>query len=192
MKLSIITVCKNSEYSIERTIESVINQTFTDYEYIIIDGASTDRTLEIIKKYSDKTNKLISEPDNGIYDAMNKGVKMSEGEYLLFLNAGDYFVNKDVLMKVFSMNPGEDIVYGDTLIIFKNKLIRKPASKKIFYFFMFFDTIPHQNVFIRRSVFDVVGMHDINYKIAGDYDFFLRAFFHHQIKTGYFPFSTSY
>ena len=188
MKLSIITVCKNTDKVIEKTIISVIKQTFIDYEYIVIDGASSDGTLDLINKYSTDINKLISEPDKGIYDAMNKGIEQSTGEYLMFLNAGDYFVNSDVLQKVFKLNFYEDIVYGDTLILHRSKFIRKPASSRITKFFMFFDTIPHQNVFIRKSVFEKAGMHDVNYRIAGDYDFFLRAIFKYGIKTQYFGF----
>lgn len=118
MKISIVTVCFNAESIIEETIKSVISQTYKDIEYIIIDGNSTDSTMSIIKKYADKIHKIISEPDKGIYDAMNKGISLASGTYINFMNAGDTFSSPDAVENVVSQIAEEsDIVYGDSTMI---------------------------------------------------------------------------
>jgi len=114
--LSIISINLNNVAGLQKTIESVWPQTFTDYEYIIIDGGSTDGSIDIIKKYSDKITYWISEKDNGIYHAMNKGIEVAKGDYCLFLNSGDWLVDKKILENVFSNNHSEDILYGDMMV----------------------------------------------------------------------------
>ena len=111
-KLSIITINLNNAAGLRKTIESVVNQTFTDYEYLIIDGGSTDGSVEVIKEFADKITYWVSEPDKGIYNAMNKGILKARGEYLQFLNSGDWLVDNEVLFRVFSLNHFEDILYG--------------------------------------------------------------------------------
>jgi glycosyltransferase involved in cell wall biosynthesis len=112
-KLSIITVCRNIKDTIQRTCESIINQTWQDFEWIVVDGGSTDGTVEILKRYKDRIDILISEPDNGIYNAMNKGIKIATGEYLNFMNGGDSFYDNGVLEKVFKNKEySADILYG--------------------------------------------------------------------------------
>ena len=113
MKFSIITVNYNNKEGLRKTIESVIHQTFNDYEYIIIDGGSTDGSVDIIKEYNDKISYWISEKDKGIYNAMNKGIRVSTGDYLLFLNSGDHLSENNVLEKVFPYLDGTDFVYGN-------------------------------------------------------------------------------
>lgn len=185
MKLSIITVCKNAEKLLVKTIESVLNQTFTDYEYIIIDGASTDGSLGVIDNYKDKI-KIISESDKGIYDAMNKGIDLSKGEYLLFLNAGDYFLHENVLKEIMEINFDEDIVYTDGLIEFSNGfMFYKTFTKKVTKIFMYMDTLPHQDSLVRRDVFLKTRGFDSEYKIAGDYKFFLDALFKYNCTSKY-------
>lgn len=130
--ITIITVCFNAANTIEKTILSVINQTFTNYEYIIVDGGSTDNTLELIHKYSDKISLIISEKDKGIYDAMNKGVKLARGKWLNFMNSGDIFSDENVLMNIFSRDYEKSIsfLYSDNLVKTKKgiKLARKDHS----------------------------------------------------------------
>lgn len=129
--ISIITVCYNAGSIIERTILSVISQDFTDYEYIIIDGGSSDDTLKIIDKYKNKISLIISEKDNGIYDAMNKGIKLAHGKWLNFMNAGDIFSNKNVLKDVFSNNyEGISFLYSDNFVKTKSgiKIAKKDHS----------------------------------------------------------------
>jgi len=120
-KITIITVVFNGEEFIEETIKSVINQTYENIEYVIIDGNSTDSTLKIIKKYQNKISKLISESDKGIYDAMNKGIDLATGDWINFLNAGDSFVKNDILEKIFTLNlKDHTLVYGDIIAIREN------------------------------------------------------------------------
>ncbi len=171
MKLSIITINKNNAQGLERTIQSVINQTFKDFEYIIIDGASTDSSVEIIKKYQDKIDYWVSEPDTGIYNAMNKGIKVAKGEYLLFLNSGDWLLNNTILAEVFSENFDEDIVYGNIQI--GDKLIY--PHKKITLRILMNSFIPHPASFIKRNLFEKIGLYDEKYKAASDWKFFLQA-----------------
>jgi len=122
--ISVVTVSYNAVSTIEQTILSVINQTYPNVEYIIIDGGSTDGTVDIIKKYADKIAYWVSEPDKGIYDAMNKGVVVATGEWINFMNAGDIFTDSDVIDKLFHQNiiiNRVGIVFGDTLVVFRNR-----------------------------------------------------------------------
>ena len=117
-KITIITVCYNAQTYIERTILSVINQSYSNIEYLVIDGNSIDCTLQIVRKYEDKITKIISEPDKGIYDAMNKGLQMATGDWVNFMNAGDSFYSKDILAKVFCQDyPDKSVIWGDTMLI---------------------------------------------------------------------------
>lgn len=174
MKVSIITVCKNAESAIERTMLSVVTQSCfaENIEYLIIDGASTDKTLEIIKQYADKYPiKWISEPDSGIYNAMNKGIKLASGDYLLFLNAGDYLVHYNVIKSLMNLfeNNEFDLIYGDVLSI--DPLSEQywiKATKDPDIFFLFNDSLAHQAVFYKRNLFDKFGLYDENFTILAD------------------------
>lgn len=118
MKITVVTVCYNAEATIEETIKSVLNQTHGNLEYIIIDGRSTDGTMDIVRKYSDRITKIVSEPDKGIYDAMNKGIALATGDYINFMNAGDTFSSPDAVKEVAGrIAPESDIVYGDSTMI---------------------------------------------------------------------------
>lgn len=180
--ISIITVCYNSQETIAKTIESVINQSCQDIEYIIIDGASTDNTLNIIKKYQEKYPiKLISEPDSGIYDAMNKGVKITDGKWILFLNSDDYLYDTNVIniVKEALEKTNCDILYGATEFRYDNfNLIRQPNNLKAFWRRMPFC---HQSCYIKRNML-IKRPFNTSYKIAADYDFLI-----HHYKQG-FPF----
>lgn len=155
-KVSIITVVFNSEDLIEKTIKSVKSQTYQNIEYLIIDGASTDKTLEIIKKY--KVDFLLSEPDKNLYDAMNKGIKYASGEYLYFLNAGDIFFENNSLEKMISLSKGEDFLYGRT--IFVDRFRRKrhyykqtPYPDKLSYkSFINGMVISHQAMIVKKNI----------------------------------------
>jgi glycosyltransferase involved in cell wall biosynthesis len=174
MKISIITVCKNAKNAIERTMLSVVSQNCfkENIEYVVIDGASTDKTAEIIKQYSNKYPiKWISEPDSGIYNAMNKGIKMATGEYLLFLNAGDYLVHYNVIKSLTNLFESSefDVIYGNTLSInpiSEESWIKATENPDIFFFFN--DSLPHQAVFYKRTLFDKFGMYDETFKILAD------------------------
>ena len=130
MKISIVTICYNVENDIEQTILSVINQSYSDLEYIIIDGASKDKTLEIVNRYKDKISKIVSEPDKGIYDAMNKGIKQATGEWVGFINAGDKYVDNNVLSTfVAKVSSNADVAYGVLVHCFSyGKFMMLPSS----------------------------------------------------------------
>ena len=186
IKLSIITVCKNEETNIERTLTSVLEQTFTDYEYVVIDGGSTDGTMDIVNKYSDRINIIVSEPDTGIFNAQMKGLKYSSGEYIYFLNAGDYLSGKSILEKVFLSAKSSDIVYGDIIYKLKNGMLyRKKSFKIISPMKLMLESLPHPATFTKRSVFDKCGKFDESYKIIADYEFLLRALLKFRCSTQY-------
>ena len=175
MKISIITVCKNAENAIERTMLSVVTQSCfnENIEYLIIDGASTDKTVEIIKQYANKYPvKWISEPDSGIYNAMNKGIKLATGEYLLFLNAGDYLVHYNILKSLINLfgNDAFDVIYGNILCVNpkSNEYSIKAVGETLGINFFFVNTIPHQATFYKKEVFEKFGGYNENFKIISD------------------------
>lgn len=171
MKISIITICFNAADDLAKTIDSVRMQEFKDYEYIVVDGASKDSTCDIIKDNLDVISKWVSEPDKGIYDAMNKGIRMAEGEWLIMMNAGDVFADSNVLKNVFNRNIPETVsfLYGDTLSRQKNgSLLRRVTSWKD-------GNVNHQAVIYRRSLHNEHGMYIVTKKIIiSDYLFFIR------------------
>lgn len=179
MKVSIITVCYNSSATIEDTIKSVLSQDYRDIEYILIDGGSTDSTLGIINKYRDRITSIISEPDEGIYDAMNKGIKNATGEIVGILNSDDFYEAKNVISEMVSkFDSDTEIVFGD-LIFVKPENIEKVTR---FYSLPNFKAWklrfgwmpPHPATFIKKSVYDRFGLYKINYKISADYEVFVR------------------
>lgn len=171
--VSIITVTYNAVLTIENTILSVINQNFKDFEYIVIDGGSSDGTIEIIKKYQDKISYWLSEPDNGIYYAMNKGISIANGDWVNFMNAGDGFYNNDVLNKVFSISRTSDVLYGDNMLMYNwGKIILAPDLLSKTNIKMVFG---HQTVFMKRKILYKYRF-DCKYKIAADYDLFYRVY----------------
>jgi glycosyltransferase involved in cell wall biosynthesis len=176
MKLSIITVNKNNADGLEKTIQSVICQKFTDYEYIIIDGNSTDNSVNVIKKYSDSIHYWISEPDTGIYNAMNKGIKIATGEYVILMNSGDRFVDKNTLFHVFSKEHTADLLVGNIIMEWKRFNERRSCPSKItFYHFFAGDTLHHQATFTKRALFDEIGLYDEELEICSDWKFALFA-----------------
>ncbi len=171
-QITIITVVYNCIGYIEKTIQSVISQSYPNIQYIIIDGGSNDGTIDIIKKYENKIDKWLSEPDKGIYDAMNKGIIVSSGEWILFLNAGDKFHSKGVLDRISSLLKDCDVLYGNTCIAKDevNTIIRKAYPIHLDW-----KVIPycHQSVFIKRTLL-AENLFNISYKIAADYDQYFK------------------
>lgn len=193
MRVSIITVCLNSAKTIEDTITSVLNQSYKDIEYIIIDGVSTDGTVELVKSYGDKINRFISEPDNGIYDAMNKGIKSATGDVVGFLNAGDFYAVETAILQIatsFQKNDCE-VVYADLEYVAENnpsKTIRRWISQP--YQDGLFERgwhPPHPTFFAKKSVFDEYGSFDLSYDIGADYELMLRFLKKHSIRYCYIP-----
>lgn len=168
-KISVITVCYN-EPEVERTCNSILEQTCKNYEWIVIDGGSTGKCIETLRKFADKMTLFVSEKDNGIYDAMNKGIRRAKGEYLVFMNAGDVFFHSEVLQLVEPYLDGRnEIVYGDTQYINKDgsaEIISCPDSLSKEFFIG--NTINHQSAFIRRDIFARFGGYDENFPIFAD------------------------
>ncbi|MBQ3367610.1 glycosyltransferase [bacterium] len=192
MKISIITVCKNAESAIERTMLSVVTQScfVENIEYLIIDGASTDKTIEIIKKYADKYPiKWISEPDSGIYNAMNKGIKIASGDYLLFLNAGDYFVHYNTLGLLVNLLKDSvfDVIYGDLLCVDpkSGEYSIKAVGEALGVNFFFVNTLPHQATFYNKNVFKKFGGYEENFKIISDNIINKKLLCDHKVSTKY-------
>ena len=176
-KLSVITIVYNNVRDIERTALSVLNQTYANIEYIIIDGASTDGTLEILKKYESRLHKLVSEKDKGIYDAMNKGLALATGDYVLFMNSGDEIYAPDTVEKVFASEPEADIYYGETEMYdesWKSLGQRRHRAPEDFSWreFKYGMSISHQAIYIRRSLTEP---YDTTYKLSADIDWILKA-----------------
>ncbi len=175
MKLSIITVNLNNATGLQKTMESVFAQTFTDYEYIIIDGGSTDGSKELIEKHRNKFVCAISEKDNGIYNAMNKGIVKAEGEYLLFLNSGDFLYSEHSIADFFIHSNDEDIVYGDVYVIEKEREWIKTYPDKLSFGFFLRDSLHHQSTIIKKSVFEKTGLYDENLRIVSDWKVCMNA-----------------
>jgi glycosyltransferase involved in cell wall biosynthesis len=176
LKLSIITINLNNLAGLKKTFDSVISQTDNDFEYLIIDGGSTDGSYEFIEKNSEKINYWVSESDHGIYHAMNKGIKQASGEYCFFLNSGDYLVNDQVIKKVFRQNLGEDIIFGNLLVFFDGKFKGKSNGKPTLTFLDVYSSIPkHQSSFIKRELFHRFGFYNEDLKIVADWEFFLKT-----------------
>ena len=183
-KVSIVTINFNDVVGLEKTLLSVISQTYTNIEYIIIDGGSTDGSAELLKTHMDKITYWVSEKDKGIYHAMNKGIEKATGEYCLFLNSGDYFCDKNVLKSVFNQSYTADIVYGNMMIDWGNGNIRLgEMPNKITFPQMYFDTLWHPVSFIKRQLFDLYGKYNESFKIVADYDFFFNTIIMHQVNT---------
>lgn len=182
MKVTIITATYNSESHLQETINSVLSQSYKDIEYIVIDGGSTDRTLEIIKENKDNISKYVSERDNGIYDALNKGIKLATGDIIGFLNSDDVYNNSDVVSEIVQTfkNTNSDIVYGNIVYMSNGedkKMIRywksndfRPESLKFGWM------PPHPSLYCRKKVYDESGSFYDSFKIAADYEFILRVF----------------
>jgi glycosyltransferase involved in cell wall biosynthesis len=193
-KLSIITINLNDASGLEETIRSIVNQTYTNFELIVIDGGSEDGSRDVIKRYSDGITYWKSEPDKGIYNAMNKGISHAKGEYCFFLNSGDYLVSEDVLNSIFAETVNEDIVYGN-LLVYENgrrKIKRSYGKAKLTFLDIYLSSIKHQSSFIKRTLFDKYGYYDEEVKILADWAFFLKTVGLGEATTKYLDIDISY
>lgn len=179
MKLSIITINRNDAPGLKKTIRSVISQSFRDYEFIVIDGASTDHSIDIIKQNEANIHCWVSEPDLGIYHAMNKGISRATGEYLYFLNSGDTFVSDDVLSDVFEHSISENFVCGNIIWDRKGTLTEDKGYKGRDWTFSLYDLyagfLSHQAFLIHRNMFEKYGIYDERLRIMSDWKLFFIA-----------------
>ncbi|BDD03436.1 glycosyltransferase family 2 protein [Aureibacter tunicatorum] len=173
-KVSVVTIVYNNVNLIERTLRSVTGQTYSNIEYVVIDGASSDGTLEIIKKYSDRIATIVSEPDKGIYDAMNKGLNKATGDYIIFMNSGDSFSALDVVEKVFDSEEGADVYFGETNLVnesgnilgTRSELSSRQLPEKLTANSMLKGMVVcHQSFFVRRSL---APQYDTKYRCSAD------------------------
>ena len=193
MKISIITCVLNNSELIKKSLKSFQNQTYKKKEHIIVDGGSTDGTLDVIKKSKKKNLKLSISSDNGIYDALNKGIRLSSGDIIGILHSDDFYKNKKVLQTIVDTfkNTNADLVYGDLVYVSKKfpfKVLRywkagKFIKKNIYNGWM----PPHPTVFLKKDIFDKIGKYKTNYKISSDYDFLIRVLTKKNIKKIYIP-----
>lgn len=192
MKITLITVCYNSEKTIAKTLESVLSQTNKNYEYLIIDGKSKDNTINIIKKYEPKFNgrlKWISEKDKGLYDAMNKGINMATGDIIGIINSDDVLASKSTLMTIATIFEKQkcDGTYSDLEILDNNlnKKVRLFKPKCGNYKLGWYP--PHPTLYLKKSVYDVHGLYNQDYRITADYDMMLRIMKDSDLKLVYIP-----
>ena len=193
LKVSIITVCYNSELYIKDVIESVLNQTYKNIEYIIIDGNSKDKTIDIIKSYGNKIDKFVSEPDKGIYDAMNKGIALATGDIVGLLNSDDFYISNNIIEKIVNafQEHQTDSVYADLLYVSKkntNKIIRywksKPYEDKLFYKGW---QPPHPTFFVKRNIYQRYGNFNTSMPFSNDFEILLRLLEKYKITSFYLP-----
>ena len=182
MKYTIITINYNNADGLRRTIESVVCQTYSDYEYVIIDGGSTDASVDIIHKYAKHVDYWVSEKDGGIYNAMNKGVKVAHGEYLIFMNSGDVFYNNRVFENIESSQKTDDIIVGRVLTDDGKEFMHQP--QQLTMYFLYSSTIPHQGAFIKKQLLEK-HPYDETLKITSDWKFFVDAIIYDNCSVGF-------
>lgn len=182
-EFSIITICLNEAHGMEQTCESIIQQKYSNYEWIVVDGASTDSTLDILDRYHERITTLVTEADDGIYDAMNKGIELSRGKYLVFMNGGDRFSSSEVLDWV-AQAPQADLIYGQLELNEPGGELLSPPEK-IRCDYLIKHMIHHQAAFFHRSLFGCFGLYDTSYRIAADYEFFSRILLKGEISHHY-------
>jgi glycosyltransferase involved in cell wall biosynthesis len=191
MKVSITTVCFNSAETIEDTIKSILSQDYKDIEYIVVDGGSTDGTLDIINRYKNNISKVISEPDNGIYDAMNKGLRSSTGDILATLNGDDVYAEQTTVSRMVEFIESKDLdaAYGDLIYVDRHDIghVKRfwqpgPYKKGAFHHGW---VIPHPTFFCRKEIFERYGYFNDTMQIAADFELMLRFIEKHQITVGY-------
>ena len=196
MKISIITATYNSGKTLRDTIESVLKQNYLDIEYIIVDGASKDNTLDLVKAYEPQFEgrlRWVSEPDKGLYDAMNKGFKMATGEVIGILNSDDFYTSSEVLQEVATAmaHPEVDAVYGDIHFVNEvdlNRCVRYYSSKGFKRWKMRLGFMPaHPSFYCKKEIYEKYGAFDTSFKIAADFENLLRLIFEHRIRIKYLP-----
>ena len=185
MLISIITINFNDLEGLKKTMVSVLEQTYSDIEYIIIDGGSTDGSKEYIETQHTQLSYWVSEPDTGIYNAMNKGIDQATGEYLLFLNSGDWLVNAKIIENIEPDGFKTDIISCNIEVIGEGRRFIKRPPETISFSYLYKDTLPHQSTYIKKALFDRIGYYDENLLIAADWKFFIQTICKFNASYGY-------
>lgn len=186
--LSIVTINLNNRAGLEKTLASVAEQTWQDFEIHVLDGGSTDGSVEVIRKYESQLTSWVSEPDGGIYPAQNKGLRKCTGEYVLFLNSGDWLRQPDSLEKIFRQHPDADLLYGDVYFWKSGQPeYRKENQEKLSALFLILDTICHQVQILRRSLFEEYGAYREDLRVVADYEFLVKILIEHRCSYQYYP-----
>lgn len=186
MKLSIITVNLNNREGLQKTIDSVVAQTFKDFEWIVIDGGSTDGSKELIEQYADRFAYWASEPDKGIFNAMNKGIRVAQGEYLQFLNSGDWLIDEHVLKDFVDESFSTDIVDGDIRLVYKDREEIAKAPETVDFGLFYHGSLWHPCAFIKKTIFEEIGLYNEQYRIISDWELFMRALILHDASYQHF------
>ncbi len=182
-RLSIITINYNNAEGLKKTLQSIIHQNSKEFEYIVVDGNSSDGSKELISQNNSYISNWISEPDTGVYNAMNKGVRMSNGEYLLFLNSGDQLADENVIEKILPFLRNADLISGNLIYSLDGvpqTLFTPPENINLTYFLHSF--LPHPSTFIKKDLFEKAGFYNENLKVVSDWEFFLKSSVIHQAK----------
>lgn len=193
MKVSIVTVCFNSAETLRDTIESVQNQDYPDIEYIIIDGGSSDGTLEVVEEYKDRISVLVSEPDEGIYDAMNKGIRLATGDVVATLNSDDFYADKSSVKKLVSCmeETGAETVFADLVLVEptdSENIVRYYRSSHFHPEKLRYGWMPaHPTFLAKRALFDKWGLYSLNYRIASDFEMMVRLLYKAKVSYAYLP-----
>lgn len=193
MKVSIITICYNSEATIRETISSVLSQSYADIEYIIVDGASKDSTCEIVRSFGDKISTFVSERDKGIYDAMNKGVKLATGDVIGILNSDDFYADANVVSDIVHTfeKTGARGVYADLVYVDRENINNIKRTWKSGLYeegkFLFGWMPPHPTFFVKKEVYEAYGHYTTELRSSSDYEFMLRVIHKEKISVGYLP-----
>lgn len=184
--LSVITINYNDAAGLKKTMDSVVHQTWKGFEYLVIDGGSTDESPALIEAYKPNISYSVSEKDKGIYNAMNKGIKAAQGKYLLFLNSGDYFDNELVLEKIFlNNNYEEDLLYGFIKTIKDGKTELKRPPEKLSMDYLLNHSLPHPATFFKKELFEKFGYYNEENKIISDWEFNFKIFVLHNVSYRY-------
>ena len=189
-RISVVSVVRNVAHCVGNMLESVNEQTFGDVEHVIVDGASTDGTLELIRAQGRRLGPVLSEPDGGIYEAMNKGIRLATGDVLFFLNGDDRFCDRDVLKDIaahFAEDPALELVYGDLLWNVNGKLVRRRQPDSITPEYLASTTVLHQTVFAARGVFERTQGFSQRYRVVSDYEWMLKVFLRERVACRHVP-----
>lgn len=185
-KIAIITINYNDCLGLQKTFDSVFSQTYRDFEFVVVDGGSTDGSKELIQKHKDKVSQWVSEKDRGVFHAMNKGIRMASAEFVIFMNSGDIFNASTTLDEVIpDLTADYDIYYGDNYKESPSSKRLKTYPEKLNFSFFYTSSINHQSTFIRRSLFEKYFYYNENYKIASDWEFFVYTICHQNVPYRY-------